>query len=93
MKSIVNIYTRDVQNSQNSSSSSPSFAHELSIYPFLLHIDLSSASFPHVLAPNYFRSFSTQSNHHNFRFYVFILLSGFPRYTFFTVLSSDILTT
>jgi hypothetical protein len=55
--------------------------------------DLSSAFFLHLLTPIDFRSFSTLSNHLNFGLPAFLLPSGFPINTFFTVLSSDILTT
>jgi hypothetical protein len=39
-----------------------------------------------------FKSFSIQSSHVGFGFPTFLLPSGFPKNTFFTVLSSDILT-
>jgi hypothetical protein len=58
----------------------------------ITHTDLSSAFFLHLFTPIDFRSFSVQSNHLNFGLPAFLLQSGFPRYTSFTVLSSDILT-
>jgi hypothetical protein len=58
----------------------------------ITHTVLSSAFFLHLLAPIDFRSFSVQSNHLNFGLPAFLLPSGFPRNTFYTVLPSDILT-
>jgi hypothetical protein len=51
----------------------------------IAHTDLSSAFFLHLLAPIYFRSCSIQSNHLNFGLPAFLLPSGFPRITSFTV--------
>ena len=59
----------------------------------VVHRDLSSAYFPYLLAPIDSRSFSIQPQHLKFDFHYFILPSGFPRNTFFTLPSSDILIT
>jgi hypothetical protein len=53
------------------------------------HANLSSALFL-LSTPIDFRSFSIQYNHLNLL--AFRILSGFPRNTFFTILSSEILT-
>lgn len=57
------------------------------------HIYLPFAVFLHLLTSVDFRSFSVQSEHLNFGLPSFLLTSGFPRNTFITVLSSDILST
>jgi hypothetical protein len=54
------------------------------------HADLSSACFVHPLTPIDFRLFSIQYNHLHFGLPAFLLLSGFPRNTLFTVLWSII---
>ena len=51
-----------------------------------------SAFFLHPLTPIDFASFSRQFTHFNFGLPAFLLLYGFSRNTFFTVLSSNILT-
>jgi len=60
-------------------------------FRMIAHICMSCAFFHYLLTPIHFRLFSLQSNCHNFGLLAFLLLSGFPRITFFTVLSSDIL--
>jgi hypothetical protein len=52
----------------------------------------SSAFFFHLLAPISVSSFSIQSSHLNSGIPAFLLPSGFPRNTVFTVLSLDVLT-
>jgi hypothetical protein len=58
----------------------------------VVHTDLSSAFFLHLLTPIGFTSFSVWSNHLNFGLPAFLLPSGFLRNTLFMVLSSEILT-
>jgi hypothetical protein len=53
---------------------------------------MSFVFFLHLLIPINFRSFSIQSNHLNFGLAALIFPSGFPRNTFFMVLSSSVLT-
>jgi hypothetical protein len=61
-------------------------------FRMIAHRYLCSAFFLHLLTPIGFKLFSKESNQIKFGLPAFILPSGFPRYTFYTDLSSDILT-
>jgi hypothetical protein len=53
--------------------------------------DLSCAFFVHLLLPIHFKSFSIQLNHLSFDLPALLLPSDFPRNTFFTDPSSEVL--
>ena len=63
----------------------------ISSFRMIAHADVSSAFFLHLFTPVGFRSFSPQSFHLTFGLPAFLLPSVFPRNTFFTVLSSNLL--
>jgi len=59
-------------------------------FRMIIHKYLFSALFHHLLTPIGFKSFSKESNQIKSGLPAFILPYGFPRYTFYTVVSSDI---